>query len=89
MLNLNITPFVTEVLSDQAPVAVMKFSSLQSKQPPSNASREVVSSMCREQSINAGEVSYAQKKVASVRRLNHTSLPIPSARGLLPAKRST
>ena len=38
------------------------------------------------QSINAGEVSYAQKKVASVRRLHRTSLPIPSAGGLLPAK---
>lgn len=38
------------------------------------------------QSINTGEVSYAQKKVASVRRLHRTSLPIPSAGGLLPAK---
>ena len=38
------------------------------------------------QSINAGEVSYAQKKVASVRRLHRTSLPIPSAGGILPAK---
>jgi len=38
------------------------------------------------QSINAGEVAYAQKKVSSVRRLHRTSLPIPSAGGLLPAK---
>src|SRR5205085_9145891 len=38
------------------------------------------------QSINAEEVSYAQKKVASVRRLHRTSLPIPSASGILPAK---
>src|SRR5439155_22316666 len=28
------------------------------------------------QSINAGEVDYAQKKIASVRRLHRTSLPI-------------
>jgi hypothetical protein len=38
------------------------------------------------QSINAGEVGYAQKKVASIRRLHRTSLPIPSAGGILPAK---
>jgi len=38
------------------------------------------------QSINASEVAYAQKKMASVRRLHRTSLPIPSAGGLLPAK---
>jgi hypothetical protein len=38
------------------------------------------------QSINAGEVAYAQKKAASVRRLHRTSLPIPSAGGVLPAK---
>jgi hypothetical protein len=38
------------------------------------------------QSINTGEVSYAQKKAASVRRLHRTSLPIPSAGGVLPAK---
>src|ERR1700687_2794506 len=36
------------------------------------------------QSINAGEVAYAQKKAASVRRLHRTSLPIPSAGGVLP-----
>jgi hypothetical protein len=38
------------------------------------------------QSINAVEVSYAQKKAGSVRRLHRTSLPIPSAGGVLPAK---
>jgi hypothetical protein len=38
------------------------------------------------QSINAGEVSYAQGKVASVRRLHRTSLPIPYAKGTYPAK---
>jgi hypothetical protein len=38
------------------------------------------------QSINAEEVAYAQKKIASVRRLHRTSLPIPSAGGTLPAK---
>ena len=38
------------------------------------------------QAINADEVSYAQKKVASVRRLYRTSLPIPHAGGTYPAK---
>jgi hypothetical protein len=38
------------------------------------------------QSMNAGEMSYAQKKVASVRRLHRTSLPIPYAKGVYPAK---
>jgi hypothetical protein len=38
------------------------------------------------QAIDAGEVDYAQKKVASVRRLHRTSLPIPTANGLAPAK---
>jgi hypothetical protein len=33
------------------------------------------------QSINAGEVGYAQKKVASGRRLQRTSLPIPHTGG--------
>jgi hypothetical protein len=33
------------------------------------------------QSINASQVEYAQKKVASVRRLYRTSLPIPHAGG--------
>ena len=39
------------------------------------------------QSINADHVAYAQKKVASVRRLHRTSLPIPSAMGTLGPKK--
>ncbi len=38
------------------------------------------------QSINAGQVAYAQDKVASVRRLHRTSLPIPHAGGTYPPK---
>nr|WP_147076126.1 DUF6602 domain-containing protein [Methylobacterium haplocladii] len=38
------------------------------------------------QSINAGMVDYAQKKAASVRCLKRTSLPIPHAGGVYPAK---
>lgn len=38
------------------------------------------------QTINATQVSYAQKKVGSVRRLYRTSLPIPYAKGTYPAK---
>jgi len=38
------------------------------------------------QSINADQVAYAQKKVASVRRLHRTSLPIPHAGGTFAAK---
>ena len=38
------------------------------------------------QSANAEQVGYAQKKVASVRRLHRTSLPIPHAGGTYPAK---
>ncbi|MGN6210521.1 DUF6602 domain-containing protein [Asticcacaulis sp.] len=38
------------------------------------------------QVINAAQVAYAQKKVASVRRLQRTSLPIPHAGGTYPAK---
>jgi hypothetical protein len=38
------------------------------------------------QSINASEVQYAQNKVATVRRLHRTSLPIPHAGGVYPAK---
>jgi len=38
------------------------------------------------QTIDAGQVSYAQQKVASVRRLHRTSLPIPHAGGTYPAK---
>ena len=38
------------------------------------------------QTIDAAQVSYAQEKVASVRRLYRTSLPIPYAKGTYPAK---
>jgi len=38
------------------------------------------------QTANAEHVKYAQAKVASVRRLMRTSLPIPSASGVLPAR---
>jgi len=38
------------------------------------------------QAINATRVEYAQKKVATVRRLHRTSLPIPHAGGTYPAK---
>jgi hypothetical protein len=38
------------------------------------------------QTANAAMVSYAQKKIASVRRLHRTSLPIPYAKGIYPAK---
>jgi hypothetical protein len=38
------------------------------------------------QAINAAQVDYAQKKVATVRRLHRTSLPIPHAGGVYPAK---
>jgi hypothetical protein len=39
------------------------------------------------QTINAAHVSYAQQKLISVRRLNRTSLPIPTASGTLPPKK--
>ncbi len=38
------------------------------------------------QSIDANQVEYAAKKIASVRTLHRTSLPIPSANGMQPAK---
>jgi hypothetical protein len=38
------------------------------------------------QTINAAQVEYAQSKIASVRRLHRTSLPIPYAKGTYPAK---
>lgn len=38
------------------------------------------------QTINADYVAYAEAKVASVRRLHRTSLPIPYAKGIYPAK---
>src|SRR3984957_14012829 len=38
------------------------------------------------QTANAALVKYAQEKVASVRRLHRTSLPIPYAKGVYPPK---
>lgn len=38
------------------------------------------------QTADAGLVAYAQKKIASVRCLHRTSLPIPYAKGVYPAK---
>jgi hypothetical protein len=38
------------------------------------------------QTANAALVAYAQEKVASVRRLHRTSLPIPYAKGVYPPK---
>lgn len=38
------------------------------------------------QTLNAAHVEYAHKKIASVRRLHRTSLPIPHAGGTFPAK---
>ena len=38
------------------------------------------------QVINSSLVKYAQKKIASVRKLHRTSLPIPSAQGTSPPK---
>lgn len=38
------------------------------------------------QTINAAQMNYARKKVASVRSLHRTSLPIPYAQGVYPAK---
>lgn len=39
------------------------------------------------QILNGRMVAYAQEKVESVRKLERTSLPIPSAGGMLPAKK--
>lgn len=38
------------------------------------------------QAINAPQIEYAQKKVASVRKLHRTTLPIPHAGGVYPPK---
>lgn len=38
------------------------------------------------QTADASLIAYAQEKVASVRRLHRTSLPIPYAKGVYPAK---
>lgn len=50
------------------------------------AAESVYAAFEAKQSINAGQVAYAQEKVASVRRLHRTSLPIPYAEGIYPAK---
>ena len=39
------------------------------------------------QTIDAKLIRYAQDKAASVRRLHRTSLPIPTASGVVPAKK--
>jgi hypothetical protein len=39
------------------------------------------------QTINAALVEYAQEKARTVRRLHRTSLPIPTATGIVPAKK--
>jgi hypothetical protein len=41
------------------------------------------------QTINAAQVAYAQEKIASVRQLHRTSLPIPHAGGVYKAKELT
>ena len=41
------------------------------------------------QTVNAELVKYSKEKVASVRRLHRTSLPIPYAKGIYPAKALT
>jgi hypothetical protein len=38
------------------------------------------------QTVNAGQVEYAAQKIASIRKLHRTSLPIPHAGGTYPAK---
>ena len=38
------------------------------------------------QAINAAQIAYAKKKIASVRALHRTSLPIPYAKGVYPPK---
>jgi hypothetical protein len=39
------------------------------------------------QSINAAQIAYAHEKIATVRALHRTSLPIPYAGGIYPAKK--
>jgi hypothetical protein len=46
----------------------------------------VYASFEAKQAINLEQVRYATEKVASVRKLHRTSLPIPSAGGMLPAR---
>lgn len=50
------------------------------------AAESVYAAFEAKQAINAEQVSYAQKKIASVRRLHRTSLPIPYAGGVYPPK---
>lgn len=50
------------------------------------AAESVYAAFEAKQSINAQWVAYAQKKIASVRRLKRTSLAIPHAGGIFPAK---
>ncbi len=38
------------------------------------------------QSVNGAEITYAREKVASVRALHRTSLPVPTVNGLSPAR---
>ena len=38
------------------------------------------------QTLNAAHIAYSHNKIATVRRLNRTSLPIPTVGGLQPAK---
>lgn len=49
-------------------------------------SESVYAAFETKQAINAEQVEYAQGKVASVRRLYRTSLPIPHAGGVFPKK---
>jgi len=49
-------------------------------------SESVYAAFEAKQTINAAQVKYAQEKLASVRKLRRTSLPIPTAGGTLPAK---
>lgn len=51
-----------------------------------NLSKGVYAVFEAKQTVDARLVAYAQEKVASVRRLHRTSLPIPYAKGVYPAK---
>jgi len=39
------------------------------------------------QSVNAAQIRYAKRKIASVRKLHRTSLPVPTVSGMQPAKK--
>jgi hypothetical protein len=47
VLNFNVEPMFFETFRDEAAVAVVRFSSLQSRQTPSRISRRTVLSICR------------------------------------------